>query len=262
MKKWLVYSAIIGFFLSFNSWSTIYTGVISFIFAFIFTLFNLWLFQLFLRIFGEYYGLYLELDRFTIKKEVKKFSHKIKEIIVSEKSIPIDYLITLFFGIATSGFVFPVLLSIKSSVIESKRIGKTKNYDLTFKERNSVIIYSIISMWILFSIIKNLLFLSPIIQAYVSFTFHFLTMFTWSCITPFNLFLSYIVDKMGYEFTNISIGDILLISATPYYKAVIFSLMVLPILGILLDPFSLLIIEAIIFSIVWSREKFKRAFSS
>ena len=262
MKKWIIYSAIIGFFLSYNNWSTLYTGVISFLFAFIFTLFNFWLFQALLKFFGEYYGLNVELDRFTVKKEKKLFSHKIREIIVSERAMPLDYILTLLFGFATSGVVFPIPLSLKASVVESKRIGKTENYEVRFEERNKIVIFSIVSLWVLFSIVRNLSHVNPVVQAYVSFTFHFLAMLTWSCLTPFNLLLSYVLtEKLGWEFTGVSVGDTLLISKTAYYKAVLCSLVILPILGALLDPFSLLIVVLAIFSLVWGREKFKETFT-
>jgi hypothetical protein len=262
MKKWVVYSAIIAFFLAYNNWETFYTGVISYLFAFVFTLFNFWLFECILKLVGEYYGISIELQGFKIKKETTKFSHKIKEIIVSEKKMPLDFIATLLLGLATSGFVFPVMLTAKFSTIEAKRIGKTEDLEIKYAEKGRIIIFGIVILWLLFSIIKTVSFLNPVVQAYISFTYHFIAMLTWSALTPFNLLLSYLlVERFGYEFTGISLGDILIFSKTPYYKAVIASLVFLPIVGVLLDPFSLLIIILAIFSLVWSREKFKEAFS-
>jgi len=258
MKKFILYSFIIAFFLAYNSWSTIYTGVYNFIFAFITTFINFYIFQKVLTFVGNFlYGVDVEIDRFLIKKEIRKYSHIKKDFIDKAKILPLDYILTIIFGFITFGLVFPIVVSLKFNVIETKRYGKSKEFEVTYSEKIKIIFYSIMFLWMIFAAIKGLN-INPILEVYITYTYRFLTMLTWSIITPFNLLLSYIVvKKCGYSFMHVSPGDIMLFSKTGYYKALIIAIMFLPIFGLLLDPLGLFLLTIIVMSIVWLREKFK-----
>ena len=203
------------------------------------------------------YGIDVEIDRFLIKKEIRKYSHIKKDFVEKIRVLPLDYILTTIFGIVTSGLVFPILLSLKFNIIETKRYGKSKGFEVTYSEKIKIIFYSIMLLWMFFATIKGLN-INPILEAYIIYTYRFLTMLTWSIITPFNLLLSYIVvKKYGYSFMQVSPGDTIIFSKTSYYKALVIAIMFLPIFGLLLDPIGLLLLTIIIMSIVWLREKFK-----
>ena len=258
MKKFILYSIIIAFFLAYNSWETLYTGLYNFVFAFIFILLNFYIFQKILMFVGNFlYGIDVELDRFLIEKEIIKYSHIKKDIIEKTRILPLDYILTAIFGIATSGLVFPIVLSLRFNIVETKRYGKSEEFEVTYSEKIKIIFYSIVLLWMFFAAIKSFN-INPILEAYIGYTYRFLTMLTWSMITPFNLLLSYIVvKKCGYDFMHVSPGDIMIFSETGYYKALIIAIMFLPIFGLLLDPIALLLLTIAIMSIVWFREKFK-----
>jgi len=213
--------------------------------------------QFLFNIVAGYYGLQLELDNVLIKKTVTKYYHLKREVISKTSVVPLNYILTILFGLITNGLLYPINVSLRFIVIESKRIGKSKSLDPSFGEKIRIIFFSIFGMWLIYTVLKYVSWLNPVISAYAFYTYKFLLIFTISSIIPFGMILApLVVKKFGYEFTTNFIGDLLIFSNRPTYAALVFTLIFLPIFSIFLDPVLFSVFVTIIYSVVWLRTKY------
>lgn len=177
-----------------------------------------------------------------------------RTIVKNEQKIGISFIITGFIGILTLGRFVPMIFGLKPIVIESKRIGKSKNLEVSIGELNKIIFLSIIFLWIIASTLKYFSPYSAILDGFLMYFSRFLIFFTYSSIIPWNYLLAGILGlKLGYNFNNRSIGDNLFTSLTRFYFASSITVSIVPILFLILDPISSLIISIAIFSAIWIR---------
>lgn len=251
-KNILIYLILIGFLLSFNRWDSLEIGLYNLIFSIIFSIIFFFLIEYIFKIIGNYYGLDIELELLSISKKIRKYIFWKREFIEKTKKLSLSTIITSIVGFLSLGYIVPILFTIKPIIIESKRIGRSKNLEVG-EEIKRIIFFSFMFLWLIFSIIKYFSSFSIIIFGFIDYFYRFLMFFTYFSILPLQLLLLPIINKFGYEYDNMHIGDRLLASTTPFYVATVISILVLPILSLILDPISLIIIIAILYTITWLR---------
>ncbi|RIB35590.1 MAG: hypothetical protein BXU00_00595 [Candidatus Nanoclepta minutus] len=254
-KKMLIYLFIIAFFLSFNKYDTLLIGIYNLLFSFLSSIISYLLILYVYRIVSFYYGILPDFSLIEIEKEIKKYDYFKKEIVTSKKTVNLSYLLTLLFGFLSSGYAIPILLSLNTIIIESRRIGKSKNIDVSFEEKTKIIFLGTLITWIIFSIIKYLSSLSLIIEGILEYMFKFLLYYTITSILPICFFLIPLIsEKMKYSFKSISIGDNFIYTKNPFLIASSITLLFLPFLSIFLNPILVIILSLITYSIVWLRK--------
>jgi hypothetical protein len=157
----------------------------------------------------------------------------------------------------TLGLFVPVVLSMKPIIIEHKRLGKSKNIEVRNDELLRIFLLSTILLWIIYSSIKYISYYSTLLYGFVYYFFNFLFFFTYTSIIPIGILLSpYLSIRRGYVYSNKFIGDILILSNTPFYIASIVTIALLPIFSIIFTPLEVIIFSLAIFSIIWIRKQF------
>ncbi|MGC9132947.1 MAG: hypothetical protein ACP5GJ_00895 [Nanopusillaceae archaeon] len=223
-----------------------------FILIFLFFIFrnNLFLFLILSIIIISIFYLIIE----NIKKRQKE-SKQIGSAFI--KRINMSYWISIMISLITFGFFVPIVFSIKPILIEYKRIGKGKNIEISNNELLRIFLISMLILWIIYSSIKYLSSFTPILYGFVEYFFNFLFFFTYTSIIPIGILLSpYISISKGYYYTNKFIGDLLILSSTPFYISTIITVAILPILSIIFNPIEVIIFSILIFAIVWVRKQF------
>ena len=229
----------------------------NFVFASLFVFINFLLMQFLFNFIAEYYGLQVKIEDIIVKKTIRQYSHFKKEVIERVKTLPLNYILTILFGILTNGLLFPITVSLKFMAIESKRIGKAKSLDPSFWEKIKIIFFGLFGLWLIYTILKQPAAQISIISAYVYYTYKFLLIFTISSIIPFGMLLApIIVKKFGYEFITNFIGDILIFSNKSVYASTIITIVFLPIFSLFLDPILFTVFILIVYAIVWLRIKY------
>ncbi|MEM1687854.1 MAG: hypothetical protein QW483_00755 [Nanopusillaceae archaeon] len=254
-KKIILYLAIIAFFLSFDKWDSIFIGISNFIFSLVYTIVAFTILKLVYSLVSSYYGLFVDFKLLEIEKSIKTYNHIKKEIVEKKKRINLSYVLTLIFSFLSAGFLIPILFSLDFLVIESKRLGKSKNLEVTYSEKAKIIFLSTIFVWIIFSILKYLSFFGTIFVGFAYYTYKFLFYYTVSSIIPFCLILTPLISsKMGYKYLRISIGDIYLMTKKPFLVASTITLLFLSIFSLIIHPILLLLASIIIYGVFWLRK--------
>ena len=169
----------------------------------------------------------------------------------------LSYIITIIISIITLGLFVPVIFSMKPIVIEYKRLGRNKNIEVRNDELFRIFLFSTIILWIIYSSIKYISYYSTLLYGFVYYFFNFLFFFTYSSIIPVGILLSpYLSIRKGYVYSNKFIGDILILSNTPFYIASIVTIALLPIFSIIFSPIEVIIFSLAVFSIIWIRRQF------
>ena len=169
----------------------------------------------------------------------------------------LSYIITIIISIITLGLFVPVIFSMKPIVIEYKRLGRNKNIEVRNDELLRIFLFSTIILWIIYSSIKYISYYSTLLYGFVYYFFNFLFFFTYSSIIPVGILLSpYLSIRRGYVYSNKFIGDILILSNTPFYIASIVTIALLPIFSIIFTPIEVIIFSLAVFSIIWIRRQF------
>ncbi|MFP3131783.1 MAG: hypothetical protein RXQ77_00345 [Candidatus Nanopusillus sp.] len=173
------------------------------------------------------------------------------------KRYNLSYIITIIISIITLGLFVPVIFSMKPIVIEYKRLGRNKNIEVRNDELLRIFLFSTIILWIIYSSIKYISYYSTLLYGFVYYFFNFLFFFTYSSIIPVGILLSpYLSIRRGYVYSNKFIGDILILSNTPFYIASIVTIALLPIFSIIFSPIEVIIFSLAVFSIIWIRRQF------
>ncbi|BFI73437.1 hypothetical protein YN1_4240 [Nanoarchaeota archaeon] len=173
------------------------------------------------------------------------------------RRINMSYWISIIISIITFGFYVPIIFSMKPIVIEYKRLGKSKNLEVSNNEIIRIFLISMLILWIIFSSIKYLSSITSILYGFTTYFYYFLTFFTYTSIIPIGILLSpYISVSKGYYYTNKFIGDLLILSSTPFYISTIVVVSLLPIFSIIFNPFEVVIFSILIFTIIWVRKQF------
>ncbi len=256
-KLLIATSILAGFFMSYSKWDTLSMGLYNWLFATISAIIVIYGFYLISKKIADSFGISIEAVSYDISKSHKKWDYKREKWVVKERKVPLGFIIMIIFGIVTSGYIFPITsFSFNFSQIETKRVGRGE--EITFSERIKIVSYSIIVLWIIFSTIKYFFGMNPAISAIIAYMYHALALLTFTVVIPWDFLLSYVVlEKLSADYTTMSFGDLMLFSETPYYKGLIIALILLPILSLVLDPISMLIISYIIGFYVWIREKYQ-----
>jgi hypothetical protein len=169
----------------------------------------------------------------------------------------LSYIITIIISIITLGLFVPIIFSMKPIVIEYKRIGRSKNIEVRNDELLRIFLISTIILWIIYSSIKYISYYSALLYGFVYYFFNFLFFFTYSSIIPIGILLSpFLSIRMGYTYPNKFIGDILILSSTPFYIASVVTIALLPIFSIIFNPIEVIIFSLAVFSIIWIRKQF------
>jgi len=169
----------------------------------------------------------------------------------------LSYIITIIISIITLGLFVPVIFSMKPIVIEYKRLGRNRNIEVRNDELLRIFLFSTIILWIIYSSIKYISYYSTLLYGFVYYFFNFLFFFTYSSIIPVGILLSpYLSIRRGYLYSNKFIGDILILSNTPFYIASIVTIALLPIFSIIFSPIEVIIFSLAVFSIIWIRRQF------
>jgi len=254
-KELLIYLFIIAFFLSFNRYDTPIIGLVNLFFAFISTTIGYILVLYTYRLVSSYYGLIVDFSLIEAEKEIKKYDYSKKDIISHKRKINISYILTLLLGFLSAGYFIPIVLSLNTVVVESKRLGKAKSLDVSFEEKTKIIFIGTLTFWVIFSSIKYLASLSVLLEGVTDYLFRFLFYYTISSILPITLVLiPIVVEKMGYSFKSISIGDNFIYTKKPFLIASSITLIFLPIFSIIFDPILVIILSLVVYSIIWLRK--------
>jgi len=169
----------------------------------------------------------------------------------------LSYIITIIISIITLGLFVPIIFSMKPIVIEYKRIGRSKNIEVRNDELLRIFLISTIILWIIYSSIKYISYYSPLLYGFVYYFFNFLFFFTYSSIIPIGILLSPLLSiRKGYTYPNKFIGDILILSSTPFYIASVVTIALLPIFSIIFNPIEVIIFSLAVFSVIWIRKQF------
>jgi len=169
----------------------------------------------------------------------------------------LSYIITIIVSIITLGLFVPIIFSMKPIVIEYKRLGRSKNIEVRNDELLRIFLFSTIMLWIIYSSIKYISYYSTLLYGFVYYFFNFLFFFTYSSIIPIGILLSpYLSIRKGYVYSNKFIGDILILSSTPFYIASVVTVALLPIFSILFNPIEVIIFSLAVFSVIWIRRQF------
>jgi hypothetical protein len=169
----------------------------------------------------------------------------------------LSYIITIIISIITLGLFVPIIFSMKPIVIEYKRIGRSKNIEVRNDELLRIFLISTIILWIIYSSIKYISYYSPLLYGFIYYFFNFLFFFTYSSIIPIGILLSpYLSIRKGYTYSNKFIGDILILSSTPFYIASVVTVALLPIFSIIFNPIEVIIFSLAVFSVIWIRKQF------
>jgi len=169
----------------------------------------------------------------------------------------LSYIITIIISILTLGLFIPVVFSMKPIIIEYKRLGRSKNIEVRNDELLRIFLFSTILLWIIYSSIKYISYYSTLLYGFVYYFFNFLFFFTYTSIIPIGILLSpYLSIRRGYVYSNKFIGDILILSNTPFYIASIVTIILLPIFSMIFTPLEVIIFSLAIFSIIWIRKQF------
>jgi len=170
----------------------------------------------------------------------------------------LSYTITIIISILTLGLFIPVVFSMKPIITEYKRLGRSKNIEVRNDELLRIFLFSTIILWIIYSSIKYISYYSTLLYGFVYYFFNFLFFFTYTSIIPIGILLSpYLSIRRGYIYSNKFIGDILILSNTPFYIASIVTIALLPIFSIIFTPLEVIIFSLVIFSIIWIRKQFE-----
>jgi len=254
-KEILIYLFIISFFLSFNRYDTLLIGLVNLLFAFISTLIGYILVLYTYRLVSSYYGIIVDFGLIEAEKEIKKYDYSKKDVISHKKKMNISYILTLLFGFLSAGYFIPILLSLNTIVVESKRLGKAKSLDVSFEEKTKIIFIGTLVFWVIFSSIKYISSLSVLLEGITDYLFRFLFYYTISSVLPFTLILIPIInERMGYSFKSISIGDNFIYTKKPFLIASSITLIFLPIFSIIFDPILVIILSLVVYSVVWLRK--------
>ncbi|BBL45268.1 hypothetical protein MJ1_0093 [Nanobdella aerobiophila] len=189
---------------------------------------------------------------------LKNFLNKDKGLnITIIRRLNLSYIISIVISIISLGFLVPIIFSMKPIVIEYKRIGRNKNLEVSNNELIRIFLISMTIIWLIFSIIKYLASISPIIYGFTTYFFYFLLFFTYLSIIPLGIILSpFISVRSGYSYSNKFIGDILILSQTPFYLSSISILALLPIFSLIFNPIEIMVFISAIFFIIWIRKNF------
>lgn len=254
-KNIFLYLIIIAFFLSFHKWDNLFTGISNFLFSIIYVVVSFLLIKIIFNTISSLYGITCEFDVIYIEKAKKYYDFSKKDTREVKKRYNFSYILTFLIGILSAGFLLPILLSLDFIVIESKRLGKSKYINVTYSEKAKIIFLSLITAWILFSIIKYLSSIGSIFYGFIYYLHKFLLYYTISSIIPFCFILSPIISsKMEYKYLKTSIGDIFLLTKKPFLIASTSVLLFLSVFSIVLDPILLILISFIIYLVVWLRK--------
>jgi hypothetical protein len=170
----------------------------------------------------------------------------------------LSYIITIIISILTLGLFIPVVFSMKPIITEYKRLGRSKNIEVRNDELLRIFLFSTIILWTIYSSIKYISYYSTLLYGFVYYFFNFLFFFTYTSIIPIGILLSpYLSIRRGYIYSNKFIGDILILSNTPFYIASIVTIALLPIFSIIFTPLEVIIFSLVIFSIIWIRKQFE-----
>ena len=170
----------------------------------------------------------------------------------------LSYTITIIISILTLGLFIPVVFSMKPIITEYKRLGRSKNIEVRNDELLRIFLFSTIILWIIYSSIKYISYYSTLLYGFVYYFFNFLFFFTYTSIIPIGILLSpYLSIRRGYIYSNKFIGDILILSNTPFYIASIVTIALLPIFSMIFTPLEVIIFSLVIFSIIWIRKQFE-----
>jgi len=254
-REMLIYLFLISFFLSFNRYDTLVIGLVNLFFAFISTIIGYILVLYSYRLVASYYGLIVDFGLIEVEKEIKRYDYSKKDVVSHKKKMNISYILTLLLGLLSAGYFIPIVLSLNTIIIESKRLGKAKSLDVSFEEKAKIIFAGTLIFWVIFSSIKYLASLSVLLEGITDYLFRFLFYYTISAILPITLVLIPIIaEKMGYSFKSISIGDNFVYTKKPFLIASSITLIFLPIFSIIFDPILVIILSLITYSIVWLRK--------
>jgi len=254
-KEMLIYLFIISFFLSFNKYDTLLIGITNLLFSFISCIIGYLLILYIYSLISSYYGLIIDFGLVEAEKEIKKYDYFKKEVISYKKKLNISYILTLLLGFLSAGYFTPVVFSLNTIIIESKRIGKTKRPGVSFEEKTKIIFIGTLIVWIIFSIIKYFTNLSVILEGIINYLFKFLFYYTISSVLPISFALIPIIsEKWGYTFKSISIGDNFIYTKNPFLIASSITLIFLPMFSIFLHPILVIILSLIIYSVIWLRK--------
>ncbi|WP_231433956.1 hypothetical protein [Candidatus Nanopusillus massiliensis] len=132
----------------------------------------------------------------------------------------------------------------KPIVVEYKRIGRSKNIEV----RNDEIIMDIFDFYnnIMDNIFINKIYIKlfSIIKWFcLLFLLFLIFLYIYINNTNRDIIISTLQMRKGYTYPNKFIGDILILSTTPFYIASVLTIALLPIFSIIFNP-----IEVIIFS--------------
>jgi len=254
-KEILIYLFIISFFLSFNKYDTLLMGITNLFFSFISSLIAYFLILYVYSLISSYYGIVVDFGLITAEKEIKKYDYSKKEVVSSKKRLNISYILTFLFGFLSAGYLTPIILSLNTIVIESKRIGKAKGLDVSFEEKTKIIFIGNLIIWVIFSIIRYFAGLSVVLEGIIDYLFKFLFYYTIFSILPIAFILIPIIsEKMGYNFKSISVGDNFIYTKNPFLIASSITIIFLPIFSLFLHPFFVIILSLITYSVIWLRE--------
>lgn len=254
-KKIILYLIILAFFLSFDKWDTLLIGLSNLFFAILYTIFTFVILKWVYYIVASYFGLVIDFDLIEIEKSIKYYDHFKKEVVEKKKRYNLSYILTIILGILSAGYLLPIILSPDFIIIESKRLGKSKNIEVTYSEKAKIVFLSTIFIWIIFSIIKYLTSLGPIFAGLTYYMYKFLFYYTISSIIPFCLILTPIISsKLKYKYLKISIGDNYFMTRKPFLIASTITLLFLAIFSLILHPILLFFAAIIIYSVIWLRK--------
>ncbi|MGC9079422.1 MAG: hypothetical protein ACP5G1_01650 [Nanopusillaceae archaeon] len=216
----------------------------------LFFLFNNDLFLLVVSylLFLLFYRIYLERS----KKEKKDTIN-----ITIAKRINLSYILTIFISLISFGYFVPIIFSLKPVIIEYKRIGRSRNLEVSNSELIRIVFISLLLLWIFYSYLKYFSTINPLLFGFTKYFFYYLFFFTYMSIIPLGMILSpYISIRRGYSYSNKFIGDILIISKLQFYIPMLITLSLLPIFSIIFNPIQVIIITFLIFSVIWLRKTF------